>query len=250
MKELCNLTREQATLYEAVVEEHAEAARGRRGHRAARTRAGLLMQAEADLQPPGALPRRRSGDCAEADAPASSTARRRCSTRRSRKATARSSSPSSRDGRAADGPSSATVFGARSLFLHGGVARKASATGWSAGSRRRRAARSSSLSLKAGGVGPQPDAGQPRVPLRPLVEPRRGEPGHGPGVPHRADEERAGAQAHLRGDPRGEDRRTDREQESALVQHPGHRRGLDYGAFDGTKPRDMLTLRREAVADD
>jgi SNF2 family DNA or RNA helicase len=40
------------------------------------------------------------------------------------------------------------------------------------------------LSLKAGGAGPQPHGRIPCGPLRPLVEPRGGEPSHGPRFPH------------------------------------------------------------------
>ena len=49
------------------------------------------------------------------------------------------------------------------------------------------------LSLKAGGTGPEPDRGQPRLPLRPLVEPGRREPGHRPRLPDRPD---ANVQVH------------------------------------------------------
>ena len=55
----------------------------------------------------------------------------------------------------------------------------------------------------------EPDGGQPRLSLRPLVEPRRGEPGHGPGLPHRPDQQRAGAQVHVRRHPGGADRYDD-----------------------------------------
>jgi SNF2 family DNA or RNA helicase len=49
------------------------------------------------------------------------------------------------------------------------------------------------ISLKAGGGGPEPAAGRYGYPLRPVVEPRRGKPGHRPGPPHRADAKRVGA---------------------------------------------------------
>ena len=63
------------------------------------------------------------------------------------------------------------------------------------------------LSLKAGGTGLEPHRGQPRRAPRPVVEPGGGEPGHRPGVPDRAAAHRAGAQVHLHGHARGEDRR-------------------------------------------
>ena len=43
----------------------------------------------------------------------------------------------------------------------------------------------------------EPDRRQPRDPPRPVVEPGRGEPGHRPCVPDRPDAERAGAEVHL-----------------------------------------------------
>ena len=49
----------------------------------------------------------------------------------------------------------------------------------------------------------QPDLGDPRYSLRPLVEPSRRGPGHGPRLPHRPDEERPRAQVHLPRDGRG-----------------------------------------------
>ena len=73
------------------------------------------------------------------------------------------------------------------------------------------------LSLKAGGVGAQPHRRLARHPLRPLVEPGGREPGHRPRVPHRPDEERAGAQVRLPRHRRGEDRRADRVEEAALA---------------------------------
>ena len=56
----------------------------------------------------------------------------------------------------------------------------------------------------------QPDRGVPRHPFRPLVEPGGREPGDRPRVPHRADQERAGAQVRLPRHRRGEDRPDDR----------------------------------------
>ena len=68
------------------------------------------------------------------------------------------------------------------------------------------------LSLKAGGTGLNLTAAQPRLPLRPLVEPGRREPGDRPRLPHRPDAERAGAQVRLRRHAGREDRRDDRAQ--------------------------------------
>ena len=68
------------------------------------------------------------------------------------------------------------------------------------------------LSLKAGGLRTQPAPGQPRDPLRPLVEPGRGKPGHRPGLPHRPDQGRPRPQADLRRHAGGPHRPHDRNQ--------------------------------------
>ena len=59
MDVLCNLTAEQAALYQAVVDEMLARIETSRGDRAARPGAGHDDQAQAGLQPPGALPARR-----------------------------------------------------------------------------------------------------------------------------------------------------------------------------------------------
>ena len=66
------------------------------------------------------------------------------------------------------------------------------------------------LSLKAGGVGPEPDRRVARGALRPLVESGGGEPGHRPRLPHRPEEECAGAQVRLPRYRGREDRPADR----------------------------------------
>src|SRR5205823_6066018 len=62
-----------------------------------------------------------------------------------------------------------------------------------------------------------------RDPLRPLVEPRRGESGHGSRIPHRSDEERARTQVLVSRDGRGEDRPAHR-LEAAAVRGPAGKR--------------------------
>ena len=85
------------------------------------------------------------------------------------------------------------TFGKEALFLHGGVSRR---------QRDRMVERFQDDKNGPAGVHPvaarrrhraEPDGGQPRLSLRPLVEPRRGEPGHGPRLPHRPDQQRSGA---------------------------------------------------------
>ncbi len=120
-----------------------------------------------------------------------------------------------------------SLFGIEVLFLHGGTPQK---------QRDRIVARFQSgqggssifiLSLAQGRRhGAQPDRGQPRLPLRPLVEPGGREPGHRPRLSHRPDARRAGAQVHLRRDAGGTHRQDDREQESFGRERRGRRRGL------------------------
>ncbi len=59
MRQLCNLTTEQASLYQAVVDDMLEQDRGSGRHRPQGPRARDDLQAQAGLQPPGPLPRRR-----------------------------------------------------------------------------------------------------------------------------------------------------------------------------------------------
>ena len=59
----------------------------------------------------------------------------------------------------------------------------------------------------------EPDRRQPRHPLRPLVEPRGGGSSHRPGIPHRSEAQRAGAQADLPGHAGRTHRRPHRQQE-------------------------------------
>ena len=71
---------------------------------------------------------------------------------------------------------------------------------------------------------PQPDPGRPRDPLRPLVEPRRRGAGHRPRLPDRPDPAGAGAPADHPGHHRGADRRAARPQARARRRGPGPRR--------------------------
>ena len=71
---------------------------------------------------------------------------------------------------------------------------------------------------------PEPHGGVARDPLRPLVEPGGREPGHGPRLPHRPDQERAGAQIRVPRDGRGEDRPADRIEAAAVAGSAGGRR--------------------------
>lgn len=69
-----------------------------------------------------------------------------------------------------------------------------------------RAARSAYLYPlgRGGGRRPQPHRREPRLPLRPMVEPRRRRPGDRPRLPHRPEARGAGPKARVRGHRRGE----------------------------------------------
>ena len=141
MKVYCNLTREQATLYQAVVDEMLERIEASRGHRAPRRSSWPPCAAEAGLQPPGPAPRRRL-----APAPAA-RASWRASTEMLEEVLAEGDRalclhPVRRDGRCCCAPPPGAL-GRRSSFLHGGATQAAPATGWSRASRRRAARRSS-----------------------------------------------------------------------------------------------------------
>ena len=111
-------------------------------------------------------------------------------------------------------------------FLHGGTPQR---------QRERMVARFQEDGGRAGHLHPlaegrrhraEPDPRQPRLSLRPLVEPGRGEPGHRPRLPHRPAAGCAGAQVRLPGHAGGTHRRPDREQARAGGKRRGHRRGL------------------------
>ena len=70
--------------------------------------------------------------------------------------------------------------------------------------------------LEGGRLGADADRGVSRRPLRPVVEPGGGEPGHRPRLPDRPEEQRAGPQIRLPGYSGGEDRRADRGEEGPV----------------------------------
>ena len=101
------------------------------------------------------------------------------------------------------------VFGREGLVLHGGTA---------VAKRKELVRRFQEdeltpffvLSLKAGGVRPEPDGRVARRALRSMVESGRREPGHRPGVSNRPVTQRARAQVRLPWHGRGQDRSVDR----------------------------------------
>jgi hypothetical protein len=170
MKVFCNLTREQASLYAAVVEELDRGLKGAEGIQ----RKGLILGTLSKLKQVCNHPAQFLGD----NSPLPD---------RSGKL-ARLSEMLDEVLQAGDRALVFTQFtemgtlirrhvqetlGCEVLFLHGGVAR---------GQRDRLVARFQGQGRRHR---PEPDGGEPRVPLRPLVEPGRGEPGDRPGLPHR-----------------------------------------------------------------
>ncbi len=118
-------------------------------------------------------------------------------------------------------------FGQEVLFLHGGVAKPA------------RDAMVARFQAEDGGFTaavralaegrrnrPDPDRGQSRRARGPLVEPGGGGPGDRPRVPDRSAAGGAGAQVRVRGHHRGEDRRDDRRQARAGRQDRRDRRAV------------------------
>ena len=98
---------------------------------------------------------------------------------------------------------------------------------------------------------PEPDQGEPRLPLRSLVEPGRRGPGDRPGVPDRPAEERLRPQVRLARHHGREDRRHDRGEEAALLAGRRHRRSLaDRARQRHVQGPDRAATRRRAWTED
>jgi len=182
MKVVCTLTREQATLYKAA---HPS---GRRD-RAARACAGAALVHQANLQPPGAVPRRER-PLAEALRQARAHDRdARRGAGRWRQGAGIHAVP--RDGRQARptlrrGPRRRGDLPARRDAEEDARRDGAPLPGRAAWAARLR------LVGEGGRHRPQPHGGEPRVPLRPLVEPGRRGPSHRPRLSHRTEARGAG----------------------------------------------------------
>nr|BFE71414.1 DEAD/DEAH box helicase [Actinoplanes digitatis] len=130
-------------------------------------------------------------------------------------------------------PHLAARFGVEVRYLHGGTPRRARDEMVAAFQADRRPG-IFVLSLKARRHRPQPDRRQPRRARRPLVEPGDRDPGDRPGVPHRPGPRRPGAHPRLPRHPRGTHRPPDhgqgrtggtrRRQRRGLADRPEHRR--------------------------
>ena len=205
------LTREQVVLYEAFVRDTMDADRARRRGHPARAGARAAHRAQADLQPPGAVPQavRRSG-CPGARR--SSTCSTSCSARSSPRTARCWSSPSTSRWRRLLEAHLARA-GVPHQFLHGGTPvreREAMVRRFQAGEVAGLPAVAQGRRHRA-----QPDPRRPRRPLRPLVEPRRRGAGDRPRLPDRADPAGAGAPDDHPRHHRGADRRDARPQARA-----------------------------------
>ena len=116
----------------------------------------------------------------------------------------------------------AEVFGRSGLVLHGGtpVKKRQGLV------KRFQGGRPSAVHgafAQGGGHRAQPDRSVPCYPLRPVVEPGGREPGHGPRISHRPEEERTYPQVRLPGHGGGAYRRAHRGQAEALRRDPVRR---------------------------
>ena len=102
------------------------------------------------------------------------------------------------------------MFGREVLFLHGAVPKKQRDHGRAFPGGRWGDAFHLHPLPQGRGHRLKPYPGQPCFPLRPLVESGGGKPGDRPGFSHRPDQKCPGAQVHLCRNPGGKDRRDDR----------------------------------------
>src|SRR6185437_3828618 len=197
--------------------------RGDGGHRAQGPGAGHHAPAEAGVQPPGPVPRRRLG----AGRPVGEAGAHRRPPRRGprRRRAGTGVHAVLRDGHVPARPPAAPAG------LPGGVPPRrrppppARPDGGRVPGRRRRGADHGAVP-QGRWHRSEPDGGQPRRPLRPVVEPGGGEPGHRPRLPHRPAPQRPGPQAGLRRHPGGPDRPDDRRQAGTGRPHRRRRRGV------------------------
>ena len=113
------------------------------------------------------------------------------------------------------------------LWLHGGVPKKAAGRDGRAVPGR---GRTTGVPAVAEGRRhrPEPHGGDQRRALRPVVEPGGGGPGDGSGLPDRPETQCAGAEIRVRGDARGADRHHDRGEAGPGRPHRRFRRRVDH----------------------
>ena len=100
---------------------------------------------------------------------------------------------------------------------------------------------------ESGWCGAQFDGGEPRRALRPVVEPRRQGTGNRPCFPHRAASPRPGAQIRVRGDRRRTHRCHDRTQTRSGGTHRGQWGGIVH-ELSTEQIREIVALSPDAVA--
>ena len=191
MKVYCNLTKEQASLYAAVVEEAAKGIDDAEGIQ----RKGLILATLSKLKQVCNHPAQFLGD--NSPIPGRSGKLARLSEMLDEACCRRATGGAGVHAVQGDGRHHPTVF-AGGVWPRGVVPPRRSAgeaarpDGGAISNRPGRAARLPAVA-QGGRHGPQPDGGAARLPLRPLVEPGRRESGDRPRLPHRPDTQRAGA---------------------------------------------------------
>ncbi len=214
---------------------------GRR-HRAARPGAGAADVPQADLQPSGAVPGRsraapepvRQARAHRGDARGSHSGRRQGARVHA----------VSRDGRPARSSILQSAWAWRSLFLHGGTPQKAR----DEMVRRFQEEPHGAAGVRALGQGgrhrPEPDGGEPRVPLRSLVEPGGGRSSDGPRLPHRPEALGPGSQAGVRRHRGGKGRSHAGAEARSGGEGGGHGREVDHRAGQRRPARSVRAVER------
>ncbi len=229
----CNLSREQAALYESVVRDVEQQLGGEDRHRTPGPDALDADAPETDLQPSGPVPARRQRLQCRSLAQAR-TAERDAGRGHGRGRQRADLLPVHRDRRTARAHPAP-----RAPLQHLLPARRHLPDPPRADDRRLPRPGRRAVGVRAVAEGRRrrhhADPGQPRLPLRPLVEPRRRGPGQRPRLPHRPAEDRLRAQIrHLR-HPGGAHRRHDPRQKGPGRRHHRQRRVL----ADATRQRPL-----------
>ena len=238
------LTREQAVLYQHVVDQLLADAAASTGMKRRGLVLAALDAAQADLQPPRPRARRRL--------PPRRALRQARPLRRARRRAARPRRAGARvhavpgDGRVARAPPRRAADDARPVPPRRRGEDPARHDGGRVPGRPRRPA--AARVPEGGWHRAQPHRGEPGDPLRPVVEPGRRGPGHRPGVAHRPGPHRERAQAGVRGHGRGAHRGPDRSEARPRRRRRRQRRVVAVRAVDGRAARPRGPGRRRMSA--